>query len=77
MRSYSEAVKADVRRRMGPPRRQSVARISEELGHHLPTHHRSWDLVVPLLGDRCLESQGHRMGSRQKGRTCDRSRSGQ
>ena len=32
MRRYSEAVKADVRRRMSPPHRQSVARISEELG---------------------------------------------
>jgi len=32
MRRYSEAVKADERRRMSPPHRQSVARISEELG---------------------------------------------
>jgi len=32
MRPYSEAVKADVRRRMGPPHRQSVAKISQELG---------------------------------------------
>ncbi len=32
MRQYSEDVKADVRRRMSPPHRQSVARISEELG---------------------------------------------
>ena len=31
MRRYSEAVKADVRKRMSPPQRQSVARISEEL----------------------------------------------
>ena len=30
MRRYSEAVKADVRRRMGPPHRQSVAAISQE-----------------------------------------------
>jgi hypothetical protein len=36
MRRYSEAVKADVRRRMSPPHRQSVARISEELGIHVP-----------------------------------------
>ncbi len=28
MRLYSEAVRADVRRRMSPPHRQSVARIS-------------------------------------------------
>jgi hypothetical protein len=32
MRPYSEAVKADVRRRMGPPHRQSVAEIAQELG---------------------------------------------
>ena len=37
MRRYSEAVKADVRRRMHPPHRQSVARISEELGIHVMT----------------------------------------
>ena len=37
MRRYSEAVKADVRRRMSPPHRQSVARISEELGIHVIT----------------------------------------
>ncbi|MEB3360820.1 MAG: helix-turn-helix domain-containing protein, partial [Synechococcaceae cyanobacterium] len=37
MRPYSEAVKADVRRRMGPPHRQSVAEISQELGIHVIT----------------------------------------
>ena len=37
MRRYSEAVKADVRRRMSPPQRQSVAQISEELGIHVVT----------------------------------------
>jgi hypothetical protein len=37
MRRYSEAVKADVRRRMSPPQRQSVVRISEELGIHVIT----------------------------------------
>ena len=37
MRRYSEAVKADVRKRMSPPMRQSVARISEELGIHVIT----------------------------------------
>ena len=35
MHGYSEAVKADVRRRMSPPHRQGVSRISEELGMHL------------------------------------------
>ena len=37
MRRYSEAVKADVRRRMTPPHRQSVAQISAELGIHVVT----------------------------------------
>ena len=38
MRRYSEAVKeADVRRRMGPPHRQSVTQISQELGIHVIT----------------------------------------
>ena len=37
MRRYSEAVKADVRRRMSPPHRQSVAQISAELGIHVVT----------------------------------------
>jgi hypothetical protein len=40
MRRYSEAVKADVRKRMSPPHRQSVAWISEELGIHLATRCR-------------------------------------
>ena len=35
MRPYSEAVKADFRRRMGPPHRQSVTEISQELGIHV------------------------------------------
>jgi transposase-like protein len=37
MRRYSEAVKADARRRMGPPHRQSVDQISAELGIHVVT----------------------------------------
>jgi transposase-like protein len=37
MRPYSEAVKADVRRRMGPPNRQSVVEIARELGIHAIT----------------------------------------
>ena len=32
MSRYSVAVKADVRRRMSPPMRQSAARISKEMG---------------------------------------------
>jgi hypothetical protein len=35
MRRYSEAVIADVRRRMSSPMWQSVVRISEELGIHV------------------------------------------
>jgi len=37
MRRYSAAAKADIRRRMSPPLRQSVAQISEELGVHVIT----------------------------------------
>lgn len=37
MRRYSEAVKADVRRRMSPPQWLSVAQISAELGIHVVT----------------------------------------
>lgn len=37
MRRYREAVKADLRRRMSPPHRQSVAQISAELGIHVVT----------------------------------------
>ncbi len=37
MRHYNEAVKADLRRRMTPPHRQSVAQISAELGIHVVT----------------------------------------
>ncbi len=54
MRRYSEAVKADVRRRMSPPHRQSVAWISEELGIHLATLYnwrKAWRLRwVPFIG---------------------------
>lgn len=37
MRRYSEADKADIRMRMNPPMRQTVTRISEELGIHVDT----------------------------------------
>ena len=53
MRRYSEAVKAEVRRRMSPPHRQSVAQISAALGIHVVTLYnwrKSWRLqgeVVP------------------------------
>ena len=53
MRRYSEALKADVMRRMSPPQRQSVARILEETGIHICTLYawrKGWRLegeVVP------------------------------
>jgi len=53
MHYYSETVKADVRRRMNPPHRQSVTRKSEELGIHAITLYKwrkAWRLqseVVP------------------------------
>jgi transposase-like protein len=50
MRRYSEAVKADVRRRMSPPMRQSVARISQELGIHFLTLY-NWRKAWRLQGE--------------------------
>ena len=50
MRRYSEAVKADVRKRMSPPMRQSVARISEELGIHVMTLYK-WRKAWRLQGE--------------------------
>jgi transposase-like protein len=50
MRRYSEAVKADVRRRMRPPNRQSVTRISEELGIHVVTLY-NWRKTWRLQGE--------------------------
>jgi len=41
MRRYSEAINADVSRRMSPPMLQSVAQISAELGIHMVTLY-SW-----------------------------------
>jgi transposase-like protein len=50
MRRYSEAVKADVRRRMSPPHRQSVAQISAELGIHVFTLY-NWRKTWRLQGE--------------------------
>ena len=50
MRCYSEAVKADVRRRMSPPMRQSVAQISAELGIHVVTLY-NWRKAWRLQGE--------------------------
>ena len=56
MRRYSETVKADARRRMSPPQRQSVARISEELGIHVMTLYK-WRKTWRLQGDVVPASQ--------------------
>jgi transposase-like protein len=57
MRRYSEAVKADVKRRMSPPQRQSVARISEELGIHVMTLYK-WRKTWRLQGEVVPSSAG-------------------
>ena len=56
MRGYSEALKTDVRRRMSPPHRQSVARISEELGIHMITLCK-WRTTWRLQGEVVLASE--------------------
>jgi len=56
MRRYSEAVKADVRKRMSPPHRQSVAQISAELGIHVITLYK-WRKVWRLQGQVVPASQ--------------------
>lgn len=50
MRRYSETIKADVRRRMSPPARQSVAQISKELGIHIATLY-AWRKAWRLQGE--------------------------
>jgi transposase-like protein len=50
MRPYSEAVKADVRRRMSPPNRQSVVEIARELGIHAITLYK-WRKAWRLQGE--------------------------
>ena len=50
MRPYSEAVKADVRRRMSPPHRQSVKEIAQELGIHVITLYK-WRKAWRLQGE--------------------------
>ena len=50
MRRYSEAVKAEVRRRMSPPHRQSVSQISAELGIHIVTLY-NWRKTWRLQGE--------------------------
>ena len=61
MRRDSEAVKTDVRKRMSPPQRQSVARISEELGIHVMTIYKwrkSWRLQGELVPASDKEPEG-------------------
>jgi transposase-like protein len=50
MRPYSEAVKADVRRRMSPPNRQSVVEIARELGIHAITLYK-WRKAWRVQGE--------------------------
>ena len=50
MRRYSEAVKADVRRRMSPPHRESVTPVSEEPGIHVITLYK-WRKIWRLRGE--------------------------
>jgi transposase len=50
MRRYSEAVKADVRRRMSPPHRQSLAQISAQLGIQVVTLY-NWRKTWRLQGE--------------------------
>jgi transposase-like protein len=50
MRRYSEAIRADAGRRMSLPHRQSVARISEELGNHVITLYK-WRKAWRLQGE--------------------------
>jgi transposase-like protein len=56
MRRYIEGVKADVRRRMSPPHRQSVSQISAELGIHIDTPY-NWRKTWRLQGEVVPESE--------------------
>ena len=61
MLRYSEAVKADVRRRRGPPHRQNVAQISVELGIHVVTLY-NWRKLWWLQGEVVPASEKHPEG---------------
>ena len=69
MRRYSEAVKADVRRRMSPLQRQSVALISEELGIHLQSPPAALLLAV-AGGSGLLRPAPPAAGGAQRHRCC-------
>lgn len=52
MRPHSEAVKADIRRRMSPPHRESLAQITAELGIHVVTLYnwrKAWRLQEEVV----------------------------
>jgi len=61
MRSYSEIVKTDLRRRMSPPKRESVAQISKELGIHLTTLY-AWRKAWRLQGEVVPASEKNQEG---------------
>ena len=63
MRRYSEAVKADVRRRMSPPHRQSVAQIS--VWAYAPGGHPAME--SGLTTHQLSEELDQQRGSRQWG----------
>ena len=50
MRRYSETIKADVRRRMSSPTRQSLAQISKELGIYIATLY-AWRKAWRMQGE--------------------------
>jgi transposase len=61
MRHCSEAVRADERRRLSPPHRQSVAQISAELGIHIVTLYnwrKAWRLQGELVPASEKEPEG-------------------
>ena len=63
MRRYSEAVKADVRKRMSPPQRQSVAQISaagHSRGHPLQLED---GLAIRGAGGSCLSEGSRGLGA--------------
>ena len=61
MRRYSETVKAEVKRRMGPPQRQSVAQISKEFGIHVATLYNwrhNWRLEGEVVPSSAKDPEG-------------------
>lgn len=50
MRPYNKAIKADGRRRMSPPNRQSMAEIAQELDNRVIKLYK-WSRVLRLQGE--------------------------